>query len=71
MHREATQSGTNAQSLARDGDNFDMSYEIQKSSGLASLKIFKWSIPVRGHTSMGMTFERDILDDLGSGLGHR
>jgi hypothetical protein len=59
MHRQSTEAGTNPQSVSRDGDNLDLSYEIQKSSGLASLKIFKWSIPVRGHTTMGLTFERD------------
>ncbi len=59
MNRSNIASGTNPQAVARDGDNLDLSYEISKSSGLAALKIFKWSIPVRGKTSLGMTFERD------------
>ena len=60
LHREATATGANPQSVARDGDNLDMSYEIQKSStGLASIKLFKWSIPVRGHASLGVTFSKD------------
>ncbi len=59
MNRSNTVSSTNPQSVVRDGDNLDLSYEISKSTGLAALKIFKWSIPVRGKTSLGMTFERD------------
>jgi hypothetical protein len=59
LHLQTTESNTSPQSASRSGDNFDVSYTIPSSSGLATLKIFKWTIPVRGHTSMGMTFERD------------
>ena len=59
LHLQNTESNTNPQSVSRNGDNVDVSYAIPNSSGLATLKIFKWTIPVRGHTSMGMTFERD------------
>ncbi|MBN2036211.1 MAG: cell surface protein SprA [Chitinispirillaceae bacterium] len=43
----------------RDGDNIDMSYEIQQSSSLSTIKLLRWTVPVKGRTSMGMRFVRD------------
>jgi hypothetical protein len=43
----------------RDGDNLEMSYELPQTSGLSTIKLYKWNIPVKGKTSMGMRFSRD------------
>jgi hypothetical protein len=57
--KDKRESHGNATTTAHDGDNMDMSYEIQKTTGLSTIKLFKWSIPVRGRASMGMRFSRD------------
>jgi hypothetical protein len=46
-------------STMRDGDNLTMSYEIQQSSGPSTIKILKWTVPVKGRTSTGLRFVRD------------
>jgi hypothetical protein len=43
----------------RDGDNLTMNYEIQQSSGPATIKILKWTVPVKGRTSTGLRIVRD------------
>jgi hypothetical protein len=43
----------------RDGDNMTMNYEIPQSSGKSTIKILKWTVPVKGRTSMGMRMVRD------------
>jgi hypothetical protein len=54
------ETGVNATVTAHDGDNVEMNYEIQKAAGASSMiKLFKWQIPIRGRTSMGMRFSRD------------
>jgi hypothetical protein len=46
-------------STKRDGDNLDMSYEIQQTSGFSTIKLFKWTIPIKGRTSMGLRLVRE------------
>jgi cell surface protein SprA len=49
-----------ATETTHDGDNVDMNYEVQKAAGASTtIKLFKWQIPIRGRTSMGMRFSRD------------
>jgi hypothetical protein len=64
VHHEVTNSAssaTNTSSLTdRSGDNLDMTYELPKSaSGATAIKLFKWNLPIRGKTSMGLTLTRD------------
>jgi hypothetical protein len=59
LSNDKRESGGNATTTTRDGDNLDMNYEIQKTAGASTIKIFKWQIPVRGRTTMGMRFSRD------------
>jgi hypothetical protein len=59
LNRDERKAGGNATTTSRNGDNLDLNYEIQKTTGATTIKIFKWQVPVRGKTSMGMRFSRD------------
>jgi hypothetical protein len=60
VNRDRKESGIgSATSTNRDGDNLDLNYELQKTAGASTIKIFKWQVPVRGRTTMGMRFSRD------------
>ncbi|MBN1127490.1 MAG: hypothetical protein JXA71_00785, partial [Chitinispirillaceae bacterium] len=43
----------------RDGDNINVTYEIQQSSSFSTIKLFKWTVPVKGRTSMGLRLVRE------------
>jgi hypothetical protein len=43
----------------RDGDNLTMTYEIQPSSSFSTIKLLKWTVPIKGRTSMGLRFTRE------------
>jgi hypothetical protein len=60
MGTKSDKSGTNVNTVDRDGDNLDMSYEIPPpTNGKSTVKILGWTIPIRGRTSMGMRITRD------------
>jgi hypothetical protein len=59
LNKDRQEAGGNATMTTRDGDNLDLNYEIQKTAGASTIKLFKWQVPVRGRTSMGMRFSRD------------
>jgi hypothetical protein len=59
LNRDERKAGGNATTTSRNGDNLDLNYEVQKTGGASTIKIFKWQVPVRGKTSMGMRFSRD------------
>jgi Motility related/secretion protein len=65
--QDKRESQGNATTTAHNGDNLDMSYEVQKTSGVSTIKLFKWAIPIRGRTSMGMRFSRDHQTTITSG----
>ncbi len=64
---EQASHGTSTQT-ARDGDNLDMNYEIQKTAGTSTIKLFKWEIPVRGRTTLGMRIARDHSTMMTAGI---
>jgi hypothetical protein len=43
----------------RDGDNLSMNYDIPQSSGASTVKILKWTVPIKGRTSTGISVVRD------------
>jgi len=59
LNKDERKAGGNATTTSRDGDNLDLNYEVQKTAGATTIKLFKWQVPVRGKTSMGMRFSRD------------
>jgi hypothetical protein len=59
LSKDRREAGGDTTMTTRDGDNLDLNYEIQKTAGASTIKLFKWQVPVRGRTSMGMRFSRD------------
>ncbi|MBN2188265.1 MAG: hypothetical protein JW699_02335, partial [Chitinispirillaceae bacterium] len=59
LNNDRREAGGSATMTTRDGDNLDLNYELQKTAGASTIKLFKWQVPVRGRTSMGMRFSRD------------
>ncbi|MFP4240554.1 MAG: cell surface protein SprA [Chitinispirillaceae bacterium] len=43
----------------RNSHNFTLSYEISKIKGLQEIRLFKWVIPIRGKTRMGLNVSQD------------
>jgi hypothetical protein len=57
--RETRNAGDKSKTITSDGgDELDLSYELEKSSGLSEIKILKWTIPVKGRTTTGLKFSR-------------
>jgi hypothetical protein len=59
MNQDTKTSGENATITSRSGDNMDINYEIPQSTGTSTIKIFKWKIPIKGRTTMGMRISID------------
>ena len=68
LSQKTDEAGGNSTVTMRDADNVDMNYELPQTSGLSTIKLFKWTIPVRGRTTMGMRLTRDYSTTSSGGI---
>ena len=59
--------GERAKENITDGQELDISYEVEQNSRLSEIKLLTWTIPVRGRTTMGINFSRSAKEEKAEG----